>query len=140
MGARFSDVLPPHESWDVDLVVSHEEPYWPDARGSLRDNARPGPLSNDARLWLTATSFIGRKNPLAGTAISASSAAGPGAEPDYVRQPRTRRGQRQRTGLWRPLLHASSSMQSLPGREHKARYPLVLLIGGVEVSPDRECV
>ena len=57
MGARFADVLPPNEAWDVDLVVSYEEPYWPDARGSLRDNARLGPLSNDAGLWLTATSY-----------------------------------------------------------------------------------
>jgi hypothetical protein len=42
----------------VDLVVSYGKPYWPDARGSLRDNARLGPLPNDAGLWLTATSYL----------------------------------------------------------------------------------
>jgi hypothetical protein len=56
-GARQAAVLPPNDAWDVDLVVSYDKPYWPDSRGSLRDNARLGPLSNDAGIWLTATSY-----------------------------------------------------------------------------------
>lgn len=56
-GARLSEVLPPNDAWDVDLVVSYDEPYWPNPFGSLRDNARLGPLRNDAGLWLTATSY-----------------------------------------------------------------------------------
>jgi hypothetical protein len=57
-GARLPEVLPPNDARDVDLVVSYGRPYWPDARGSLRDNARLGPLTNDAGLWLTATSYL----------------------------------------------------------------------------------
>jgi len=56
-GARLSEVLPPNDAWDIDLVVSYDQPYWPNPYGSLRDNARLGPLSNDAGLWLTATSY-----------------------------------------------------------------------------------
>jgi hypothetical protein len=50
-------VLSPHDAWDIDLVVSYDQPYWPNPLGSLRDNARLGPLPNDAGLWLTATSY-----------------------------------------------------------------------------------
>jgi hypothetical protein len=57
-GARLPEVLPPNDARDVDLVVSYGKPYWPDARGSLRDNARLGPLPNDAGLWLTANSYL----------------------------------------------------------------------------------
>ena len=39
------------------LVASYDQPYWPNSLGSLRDNARLGPLPNDAGLWLTATSY-----------------------------------------------------------------------------------
>jgi hypothetical protein len=56
-GARRSEIMPPNDAWDIDLVVSYNEPYWPDPFGSLRDNARLGPLPNDAGLWLTATSY-----------------------------------------------------------------------------------
>lgn len=56
-GARSPDVLPPNHARDIDLVVSYGKPYWPDKQGSLRDNARLGPLSNDAGIWLTATSY-----------------------------------------------------------------------------------
>jgi hypothetical protein len=56
-GARSREILPPNHARDIDLVVSYGKPYWPDARGSLRDNARLGPLSNDAGIWLTATSY-----------------------------------------------------------------------------------
>jgi hypothetical protein len=56
-GARMAEVLSPNGAWDIDLVVSYGRPYWPDAVGSRRDNARLGPLSNDAGLWLTATSY-----------------------------------------------------------------------------------
>jgi hypothetical protein len=56
-GARLPEVLPPNNARDVDLVISYGKPYWPDSRGSLRDNARLGPLPNDSGLWLTATSY-----------------------------------------------------------------------------------
>lgn len=56
-GARLSHTLPQNEAADLDLVVSYDRPYWPDAGGSLRDNARLGPLRNSAGLWLTATSY-----------------------------------------------------------------------------------
>lgn len=56
-GARLSKVLSPNDAWDIDLVVSYDQPYWPNPLGSLRDNARLGPLPNDAGLWLTATSY-----------------------------------------------------------------------------------
>lgn len=57
VGARLSEVLSPNDAWDIDLVVSYGQPYWPEPFGSLRDNARLGPLPNDAGLWLTATSY-----------------------------------------------------------------------------------
>lgn len=56
-GARLSKTLSPNDAWDIDLVVSYDQPYWLDSLGSLRDNARLGPLPNDAGLWLTATSY-----------------------------------------------------------------------------------
>ena len=57
-GARQSEVLSPSDDvWDIDLVVSYDQPYWPNSLGSLRDNARLGPLRNEAGLWLTATSY-----------------------------------------------------------------------------------
>lgn len=56
-GARLPQLLPPNHARDIDLVISYGAPYWPNARGSLRDNARLGPLRNDAGLWLTATSY-----------------------------------------------------------------------------------
>jgi hypothetical protein len=57
-GARVSDVLKPNEAWDVDLVISFDKPYWPDSDGSLRDNARLGPLVSDSgSFWLTGTSY-----------------------------------------------------------------------------------
>ena len=61
-GARLSEVLKPNDIWDIDLVVSYTEPYWPDPFGSRRDNARLGPLPNDAGLWLTATSYHRSQN------------------------------------------------------------------------------
>jgi hypothetical protein len=56
-GARLSTILAPNDAWDIDVVVSYGRPYWPHATNSLRDNARLGPLKNDAGLCLTATSF-----------------------------------------------------------------------------------
>jgi hypothetical protein len=56
-GARLAGILSPNDAWDIDLVVSYRQPYWPNPRGSLRDNARLGPLSNESGLWLTATSY-----------------------------------------------------------------------------------
>jgi hypothetical protein len=57
-GARLPEVLSPNDARDIDLVVSYGVPFWPDARGSQRDNARLGPLANDGGLWLTATSYL----------------------------------------------------------------------------------
>ncbi|HEY8717361.1 hypothetical protein [Pengzhenrongella sp.] len=56
-GARMSDVLKPNEAWDVDLVISFDKPYWPDPDGSLRDNARLGPLESGSGFFLTGTSY-----------------------------------------------------------------------------------
>jgi hypothetical protein len=56
-GARLAGILPPNDAWDIDLAISYDQPYWPDSLGSLRDNARLGPLPNDSGLWLTATSY-----------------------------------------------------------------------------------
>ncbi|EXG79861.1 hypothetical protein [Cryptosporangium arvum] len=56
-GARLSKELEPNQAADVDLVVSYGEPHWPEGPGSLRDNARLGPLENEAGMFLTATSF-----------------------------------------------------------------------------------
>jgi hypothetical protein len=50
---------------DLDLIVSYERPYWPDAADSLRDNSRLAPLQNHAGMWLTATSY---KRPQTATA------------------------------------------------------------------------
>lgn len=44
-------------AWDIDFVVAYGEPYWPDPDESQRDNSRIGPPSNDAGMWLTATSY-----------------------------------------------------------------------------------
>jgi hypothetical protein len=56
-GARPSGELQPNEAADLDLVVSYDMPYWPHETGSLRNNARLGPLRNDVGLWLTTTSY-----------------------------------------------------------------------------------
>ena len=49
--------LQPNGAWDVDLVISYGEPFWPDRSGSRRDNARIGPLCSAGDLWLTGTSY-----------------------------------------------------------------------------------
>lgn len=49
-GAILSEQLEPNDAWDIDLVVSYNEPFWPDPTGSLRDNARLAPLRNNAGL------------------------------------------------------------------------------------------
>lgn len=56
-GARLSTLLKPNGTWDIDIVLSYGEPYWPDAERSLRDGSRLGPLHNDSGMWLTATSY-----------------------------------------------------------------------------------
>jgi hypothetical protein len=56
-GRRLDRQLEPNEAADLDLVVSYNQPHWPHAEGSLRDNARLGPLRNDAGMWLTVTSY-----------------------------------------------------------------------------------
>ncbi|WFE37690.1 hypothetical protein [Micromonospora sp. WMMD998] len=55
--ARLSRILAPNRAADLDLIVSYNEPYWPDERNSLRDKARLGPLRNESGMWLTATSY-----------------------------------------------------------------------------------
>jgi hypothetical protein len=55
--ARLTQQLELNEAADLDLVVSYDQPYWPQGEGSLRDNARLGPLRNDSGMWLTATSY-----------------------------------------------------------------------------------
>lgn len=54
-GRRMGKLLGPNDAADLDLFVSYDRPFWPDEQGSLRDNARLGPLRNAAGLWLTAT-------------------------------------------------------------------------------------
>lgn len=54
---KLSWELDPNEAADVDLVVSYNKPHWLGGERSLRDNARLGPLRNDAGMWLTATSY-----------------------------------------------------------------------------------
>lgn len=56
-GGRLGAPLNPNSAWDIDLVVSYGEPYWPNASATLRDNARLGPLRNGSGMWLTATSY-----------------------------------------------------------------------------------
>jgi hypothetical protein len=55
--ARLSQKLKPNDVADLDIVVSYDEPHWPNGIASLHDNARLGPLRNDAGMCLTATSF-----------------------------------------------------------------------------------
>jgi len=54
---KLSWKLEPNEAADIDLVISYGAPHWPGGEGSLRDNARLGPLRNEAGMWLTATSY-----------------------------------------------------------------------------------
>jgi len=56
-GAWLSKKLGPNDAADLDLVVSYDEPYWPNGEASERDNSRLGPLQNSAGMWLTATSY-----------------------------------------------------------------------------------
>jgi hypothetical protein len=117
-GARMSEVLSPNDTWDIDLVISYDQSYWPDSRGSLRDNARLGPLLNDAGLWLTATSYhrsqkeyptpegLSPRLPRPGEEPSRILCGGPG--PDGVTD---------MFGSWRPLPRVSSSRQVLPRRK-----------------------
>lgn len=56
-GRGFGQQLEPNEAVDLVLVVSYEEAIWPGGRGSLRDNARLGPLRNGAGMWLTGTLY-----------------------------------------------------------------------------------
>lgn len=93
-GRVLSTPLAPNEAADLDLVVAYNKPYWPDAKGSLRDNARLGPLPNDAGMWLTATSYRrsrmrypapkGLLLPLPGPSEEPNRAlaGGPGQDPD----------------------------------------------------------
>lgn len=84
MGARLSEVLSPNDAWDVDLVVSYDKPYWPDSPGSLRDNARLGPLPNDAGLWLTATSYHRSQTKYPTPEELSSRLPRPGEEPNRI--------------------------------------------------------
>ena len=55
---RMSDILEPDNAWDLDLVVSYDQPYWPDSAETLRDDSRLGPVGNDSGMWLTASSYF----------------------------------------------------------------------------------
>jgi len=56
-GRVLGEQLEPNEAADLDLVFSYDQPYWLEGSASLRDNARLGPLLNEAAMWLTATYF-----------------------------------------------------------------------------------
>jgi hypothetical protein len=56
-GRVMSKELRPNSAWDIDLVVSYDEPFWPQPTQSSIDGSRLGPLRNDSGLWLTATSY-----------------------------------------------------------------------------------
>lgn len=56
-GGALYELLEPNTAWDIDFVVSYHRPYWPHAKQSSRNNARIGALSNEAGMWLTATSY-----------------------------------------------------------------------------------
>lgn len=56
-GGALYEPLELNTAWDIDFVVSYQHPYWPDAKQSSRAKARIGALSNDAGMWLTATSY-----------------------------------------------------------------------------------
>lgn len=43
----------PGDAIDVDLIVSKDNPYWPNEKIARRDNACLGPLRNTAGAWLT---------------------------------------------------------------------------------------
>ncbi|MGW7682151.1 hypothetical protein ACWGID_15510 [Kribbella sp. NPDC054772] len=56
-GRRLSTILKPNSAWDIDLVVSYGNPYWPANLGEpSTGDPRLGPLRNGAGHWLTATS------------------------------------------------------------------------------------
>jgi hypothetical protein len=84
LGMRQSEILPPNEAWDVDFVVSYDEPYWPKPIGSLRDNARLGPLRNDAGHWLTGTSFHRSQTTQPTPDGMAPRLPGPGEQPNRI--------------------------------------------------------
>ncbi len=48
--------LKPNSVWDLDIIVSFDDPFWPDADDSDRGNSRIDPLRNGSGMWLTATS------------------------------------------------------------------------------------
>lgn len=56
-GAKLALPLPPNAAADLDLIVSYNEPYWPEPDRSLREGARLGPLSNAAGMWFTGTTY-----------------------------------------------------------------------------------
>lgn len=46
-----------NEAVDLDIVVSYGMPYWRGGEKSASDNARLGPLVNDADMWMTGTVY-----------------------------------------------------------------------------------
>lgn len=56
-GAALNSKLLPTSAWDLDVVISYDAPYWPNAERSEADDSRLGPLQNDAGMYLTVTSF-----------------------------------------------------------------------------------
>lgn len=56
-GRALNAALAPGSAWDLDVIVSFTEPYWPSAERTAEDNARLGPLQNEAGMYLTVSSF-----------------------------------------------------------------------------------
>lgn len=49
--------LEPNMAWDIDIVVSFDEPYWPDGKVTERNGSRAKPLHDGKSMYLTATSY-----------------------------------------------------------------------------------
>jgi hypothetical protein len=81
-GAKLDLPLEPNEAADLDLIVSYNEPHWPDPEGSLRDKARLGPLRNAAGMWLTGTTY--RRSQLKHPAPEGLILPGPGEQPNRI--------------------------------------------------------
>ena len=56
-GAALNAALSPTSTWDLEVVVSYNEPYWPNGSQTKADNAQLGPLQNAAGMHLTVSSY-----------------------------------------------------------------------------------
>lgn len=55
-GRVMRSVLNPNSTWDVDLFISYNRPYWPLEWGPRTGDPRIGPVTTDSGLHLTVTS------------------------------------------------------------------------------------